>query len=434
MYFLKVFSDKIQNFRVFIEYMSDVLYSFVDNPSNLRPYKGYSLVNTGDTIVTINYRRPSDSLWIYQEPLLPNQQKNIWVIPGTLEISNFFGDKIEIKSETDFLQVEDFCTVTILPYPVPLYFLLSDKGNSGVPVKIYYRFAPRTYLNPNQTLCEQFAVSVSTTPWTLAGIFTPPTCPTYQNAFTIYLPHGIQIVQIAVLNMSNQAIQFNCSGVYPSECIYPIFDTCTILNAGLIDCGNIAGSCNGSWLFEYTRQYAEETKIVIPAARTVISCNPVFNVTPTPTTTTTPTNTPTTTTTPTNTPTVTKTATPMTTPTNTPTTTTTPTNTPTVTKTATSTFTPTATATSTQTPTVTPTNTNTPSVTPTSNWDYINVTQYLDCVQNSSPGAYQMRIPSGMSGSWFYIGDGYQYQFDTNQTPPYSYTLEALSSSSTCVS
>lgn len=152
----------------------------------------------------------------------------------------------------------------------------------------------------------------------------------------------------------------------------------------------------------------------------------------------TPTNTPTVTKTPTNTPTVTKTPTNTPSPTPTNTITVTPTNTNTPSKTPTST--PTVTSTSTNTPTTTSTPTNTPSntpeptPTPTPNWSYINVTQYLDCIQNSSPGAYQMRIPSTMSGTWFYTGDGYQYQFDSNQMPPYSWTLEAGSSSSGCVS
>jgi hypothetical protein len=152
----------------------------------------------------------------------------------------------------------------------------------------------------------------------------------------------------------------------------------------------------------------------------------------TPTPTASPTNTPSVT--PTNTPTQTSTQTQ--TPTNTPTQTNTgtPTNTPTQTNTPTNTQTSTNTPTNTQTPTQTPSNTPEPTPTPTPEWTYINVTQYLDCVQNSSPGAFQMRIPSTMGGSWFYTGDGYQYQFDSNQLPPFSSTLEATSSSSGCIS
>jgi hypothetical protein len=156
--------------------------------------------------------------------------------------------------------------------------------------------------------------------------------------------------------------------------------------------------------------------------------------TPTPTNTETPTNT--STGTPTQTPTPTNTETPTQTPT--PTNTETPTQTPTPTNTDTPTQTPTPT--NTETPTQTPTNTPTPSVTaeptptPTPVWTYINVTQYLDCIQSSSPGEYQMRIPSTMGGTWFNTGDGYQYQFDSNQFPPFSSTLEAISSSSSCIS
>ncbi len=165
----------------------------------------------------------------------------------------------------------------------------------------------------------------------------------------------------------------------------------------------------------------------IKAKSITTGCRPT---TPTPTAS--PTNTPSVT--PTNTPTQTTTQTQ--TPTNTPTqtNTVTPTNTPTQTNTPTNTQTSTNTPTNTQTPSQTPSNTPEPTPTPTSNWTYINVTQYLDCIQNSSPGAYQMRIPSTMGGSWFYTGDGYQYQFDSNQFPPYDWTLEAGSSSSGCIS
>lgn len=173
---------------------------------------------------------------------------------------------------------------------------------------------------------------------------------------------------------------------------------------------------------------------------------PTQTITQTPTSTSTQTPTPSVTEgltpTATETPTTTPTQTPTTTPTNseTPTPTQTQTQTSTQTQTPTSTQTPTNSASPTQTPTNTPTQTQTPSVTPeatptsTPIWSYINVTQYLDCVQNSSPGAYQMRIPSTMGGTWFYNGDGYQYQFDSNQIPPFSWTLEALSSSSGCIS
>lgn len=91
------------------------------------------------------------------------------------------------------------------------------------------------------------------------------------------------------------------------------------------------------------------------------------NITPTPTTTVTPTRTPTTTSTPTQTPTITPTSTvtPSSTPGNTPTPTTTPTITVTVSLTPSTTATPTSTPTSTSTPTVTVSNTPTPTPTTT---------------------------------------------------------------------
>lgn len=67
-----------------------------------------------------------------------------------------------------------------------------------------------------------------------------------------------------------------------------------------------------------------------------------------------------------------------------------------------------------------------------STYYYYNVTQFLDCVQNSAPGAYKMRVPTTMGSTWFCGDDGFQYQFDSNQFPPYSYTVTATSSAISC--
>ena len=402
--------------------------------------------NTSEKIVNINYRRADDFQWIYQEEILPNQTKNIWSVPDTLQISDSYLNNIEIQNQETFGQIQESCVVQSVPVPITLNVKLSDRGTTGVPLKVYYRWALRTYLNPTLTHCQQMIQSLSATSWNNSGPIVPATCPNQVLTFSSqFFPQNIYAFQIAILNMSNQAIEFIPGIIFPQDCPQNI---CSSTFYGPISCGDQAGSCYGSWLFEYAPNsnntlfnWNEEINLVIPEVRTVISCNPVFPpISPTPTTTTTPTNTPTVTntTTPTFTPTNTQTTTPTNTKTNTPTQTETPTSTPTNTNTPS--ITPSATVTNTPTATNTATPTNTPSVTaeptptPTSNWAYYNVTQYLDCIQNSSPGAFQLRAPASLSGSWFYPGDGYQYQFDTNQTPPYSYTLEALSSSSSCIS
>ena len=65
-------------------------------------------------------------------------------------------------------------------------------------------------------------------------------------------------------------------------------------------------------------------------------------------------------------------------------------------------------------------------------YNYINATQFLDCVQNSAPGGIKMRVPTTMSGTWFCGDDGFQYQIDTNQTLPFSWTITAVSEALTC--
>ena len=50
----------------------------------------YSLTNTGNTLVNFNYQRCEDNLWMYQVDLFPNEEKNIWFVDGTFQISQYF--------------------------------------------------------------------------------------------------------------------------------------------------------------------------------------------------------------------------------------------------------------------------------------------------------------------------------------------------------
>ncbi len=175
--------------------------------------------------------------------------------------------------------------------------------------------------------------------------------------------------------------------------------------------------------------YPTQTPTITPTS----TSTPNSTSTPTPTNTETPTQTPTNTETPTQTPTNTETPTPSVTenltPTATETQTQTPTNTQTPTQTPTNTQTPTQTPTNTQTPTQTPTITPEPTPTSTPNYSYYNATQYLNCVQNSAPGAFVLRVPQDIdSGTWWCGDDGFQYQFDSNISPdPPSYDVTATS-------
>lgn len=118
--------------------------------------------------------------------------------------------------------------------------------------------------------------------------------------------------------------------------------------------------------------------------------------------------------------------------------------TPSITQTQTPTTTITPTTTTTQTPTVsqtptttqTPTKTSTPEPTPSStpNYSYYFVTQYLNCAQNSAPGAYVMRVPPNLdSGTWWCGSDGFQYEFGANTSGPlYDVTAVDNATPSSC--
>lgn len=96
-----------------------------------------------------------------------------------------------------------------------------------------------------------------------------------------------------------------------------------------------------------------------------------------------------------------------------------------------STPTPTATSTIPVTPTETPTQTPTESGI---SYVYYEATQYLNCVQNSAPGAYILRVPSNLdSGTWWCGDDGNQYQFQANTSgPTYDITATTFASPSSC--
>lgn len=60
----------------------------------------YSIVNTGDTVVTFNYQKCDSSEWQYQVELEPNEIKNIWIIDTTF--STAFNSGIVINNEGAF--------------------------------------------------------------------------------------------------------------------------------------------------------------------------------------------------------------------------------------------------------------------------------------------------------------------------------------------
>jgi hypothetical protein len=65
-------------------------------------------------------------------------------------------------------------------------------------------------------------------------------------------------------------------------------------------------------------------------------------------------------------------------------------------------------------------------------YTYYQVTQYLNCIQNSGLGAYIIRVPNTVGGgSWWCGDDGYQYEFYSNYFDTY-YDITATSTASSC--
>jgi surface protein len=75
--------------------------------------KKYSIVNTGLSPITFNYRRCDNGMWEYQEVLYPNEQKNIWFIPGTFSSASNIG--LNITDEGTFPPVPPSPTPSTSP-------------------------------------------------------------------------------------------------------------------------------------------------------------------------------------------------------------------------------------------------------------------------------------------------------------------------------
>jgi len=77
----------------------------------------YILVNTGSTIVTFNYQRCDDALWMYQEELNPGQTKNIWLLNNTY--SSAFSQYIVLTNLGTFPSLTPTPTPSVSASPAP---------------------------------------------------------------------------------------------------------------------------------------------------------------------------------------------------------------------------------------------------------------------------------------------------------------------------
>lgn len=80
----------------------------------------------------------------------------------------------------------------------------------------------------------------------------------------------------------------------------------------------------------------------------------------------------------------------------------------------------------------TTTTTTTTTTTAGITYDYFYATQYLNCVQNSSIGAYIIRVPNTVGANNWYCGDdGYQYE-PTSESDDQNYYVTAVNSANAC--
>jgi hypothetical protein len=75
----------------------------------------YSIINTGSTIVTFNYRRCDDAMWEYQVEITPGETKNIWLISDTFSISSSFNQQISVDNQGVFPPITPGPTPTPIP-------------------------------------------------------------------------------------------------------------------------------------------------------------------------------------------------------------------------------------------------------------------------------------------------------------------------------
>ena len=268
--------------------------------------KKYTVINTGSTNTTFNYRACSDSQFRYNVNLYAGQTKSVWALSDTFQVPEYFLSNLIVENQGDFPPCN-----------------------------------PTLYAG-----CYQY----------LTITFTAETGPVQLIACT---DNGPLVRELDPLSSNNYPVQVTINFLGEDWCISG--NTAVEIEKNNITSFDYLVSCCD--VIEPTPTPSSETPTPTPTPSITPTQTETPGLTPTPT------ETPTSTPTPTQTPTTSETNTPTPTPTLTETPTNTPTNTPTPTETATPGATPTPTQsetpTNTPTPTLTPTQTETPTSTPT---------------------------------------------------------------------
>ena len=195
----------------------------------------YNLVNSGETIATVNYRRPSNYSWAYQEQILPGQSKNIWAVPNTFDVPNFFKNDVVIEDETNFVSTSN--CVSIVNNGLPSFEIFFSSAASIPPnIRIDY-----FEVDPSLSYCDQQG------DWVTLNTLTPDLCPNVTSVGTIqshYCSPGFYLRAVDTSN--NKPVRFyigtgndtqNCSNPDQYPCNPNSFAQTTNFISSCAGCG-----------------------------------------------------------------------------------------------------------------------------------------------------------------------------------------------------
>lgn len=162
----------------------------------------YILTNTGSTIVTFNYRRCDDGMWVYQVELEPNQVKNIWLVDNTYSSANV---TIVVDNEGAFPPAgatptptptpTNTPTVTTTPTNTPTNTQTPTDTPSETPTQTPTSTAgvtptPSTTASETPTPTPSGTAAVTPTPTQTGTAAVTPTPTCSPNAFSVSLSYG----------------------------------------------------------------------------------------------------------------------------------------------------------------------------------------------------------------------------------------------------
>jgi hypothetical protein len=101
----------------------------------------YTIINSGDTTISINYMRCEDNMWQYNVEVFPGETRNIW----------FQGNTFSQVSQNNSLIIEDFGVFPPPPPPTPTPSATTPSGPTPTPTpSVTPSSTPAPALNPSE--------------------------------------------------------------------------------------------------------------------------------------------------------------------------------------------------------------------------------------------------------------------------------------------